>query len=303
MSQKSDYHIPVLLHETIEGLDIQQDGIYIDATFGGGGHSRVILDKLGDSGKLYGFDQDQDAYQNRLDDSRFEFVPVNFSHMQNFMRRFKVEGVSGILADLGVSSHQFDEGERGFSIRFEGELDMRMNQQSALKASDILKEYELEKMATVFQKYGELKSGYRIAQLIVQSRKLVPLNTTFDLMNLLEQMAPKQRSNKFYAQVFQALRIEVNGELDVLEQLLLQGAKLLKPGGRFVVMSYHSLEDRMVKNFFKRGSISGEITKDFYGNILKPFDEITKKPIVPDEKELEKNSRSRSVKLRIAQKR
>ena len=300
-NNESTYHVPVMLQECLEGLNIQPDGTYIDVTFGGGGHSKAIFEKLNDSGKLLAFDQDVDAKRNVWEAPNFHFIPSNFEFLKNHLRMMRIEKVDGILADLGVSSHQFNEPERGFSIRSNEPLDMRMNQLSEQSAFDVVNEYEEDELITIIGKYGEVKSPRRVAQLICQSRQGSPIKTTGDLVEVLSKMAPKFKENRFYAQVFQAIRIEVNNEMKVLESFLEQAADVLKPGGRLVVMSYHSLEDRLVKNFMKRGHLDGSIEKDFYGNVLKPLTEVVRKPITPNEKELERNPRSRSAKLRIAE--
>jgi 16S rRNA (cytosine1402-N4)-methyltransferase len=299
----STYHIPVMLNECLEGLQIIPSGTYVDVTFGGGGHSRAIFNLLGEHGRLISFDQDPDAMNNAWSAPNFHFIPANFSFISNHLRMLGIRQVDGILADLGVSSHQFDEADRGFTIRVNAPLDMRMNRSGELTAEKVVNTYDEADLQRVLGMYGEVPNARRAAAEIVRSRSSRKLKTTTDLMDALKSCAPKHKEHKYFAQVFQALRIEVNGELDVLERLLEQAAELLKPGGRMVVMSYHSLEDRLVKNFFKRGSLDGEIQKDFYGNILKPFDEVVRHPIVPSEEEIERNPRSRSAKLRIAQKR
>ena len=299
-NNEEKYHVPVMLQECLDGLDIQPDGVYIDVTFGGGGHSRAIFEQLSEKGQLIAFDQDPDAVRNTWDAPNFHFIASNFSFLKNQLRMMRIKQVDGILADLGVSSHQFNEPKRGFSIRSDEKLDMRMNQQSELSAYDVVNEWDEDELISIFQKYGEVKSPRRIAQRICTDRDRQQIKTTGDLVALLEPLAPKFKENKFYAQVFQAIRIAVNDEMRVLEEMLEQTADVLKPGGRLVVESYHSLEDRLVKNYMKRGSFDGKITKDFYGNVLKPFDEVVRKPISPSEEELERNPRSRSAKLRIA---
>lgn len=302
-TMKSNYHEPVLCFTAIEGLNIQPDGKYIDVTFGGGGHSRVILSKLSDKGRLLVFDQDPDAKENVPDDPRITFVPSNFSFLKNFARLHDFMNADGILADLGVSSHQFDQGEKGFSIRFSGPLDMRMNPGQGLSAAKVVNEYDVEDLVRIFKLYGEIKNAKRLASAIEVKRNEVELNTTDALIEVVKSVGPKGRKeNQYLAQVFQAIRIEVNGELEVLKKMIVQAEEVLKPGGRFVVISYHSLEDRLVKNYFKRGSFEGEVEKDFYGNVLKPFDEVARKPIVPGEEEIAENSRARSAKMRIAEK-
>jgi 16S rRNA (cytosine1402-N4)-methyltransferase len=294
------YHIPVMLQECLDGLDIQPDGVYVDVTFGGGGHARAIFEQLSEKGKLIAFDQDPDAAKNAWDAPNFFFIASNFSFLKNQLRMLGIQQVDGILADLGVSSHQFNEPKRGFSIRSDEKLDMRMNQQSEISAFTVVNEWEEDELISIFQKYGEVKSPRRIAQRICTERDRSKVKTTGDLVALLEPLAPKFKENKFYAQVFQAIRIAVNDEMRVLEELLVQTADIIKPGGRLVVESYHSLEDRLVKNYMKRGGLDGKITKDFYGNVLKPFDEVVRKPISPSEAEIENNPRARSAKLRIA---
>ena len=295
------YHIPVMLTECLEGLNIHPDGIYIDVTFGGGGHSRAIFSKLSAQGKLIAFDQDPDALANVWEAENFQLIPSNFAFLKNYLRSLGIEKVDGILADLGVSSHQFDEGKRGFSIRSNDPLDMRMNQNGAFSAMNVVNEYEEEQLIKILRKYGEVTSPGKVAGTICRGRQATPIKTTGELIAVLQPIAPKFKEHKFFAQVFQAIRMEVNNELDVLEKFLLQTAEVLKPGGRLVVMSYHSLEDRLVKNYMKRGNLDGSIEKDFFGNILKPFSDVTRKPISPSEEEMELNSRARSAKLRIAE--
>ena len=284
-------------------MNIDPDGTYVDVTFGGGGHSRAIFEQLSSKGKLIAFDQDPDALRNVWEAPNFHFIPSNFSFIGNHLRMLGITKVDGILADLGVSSHQFDEAERGFTIRANALLDMRMNQSGDHTAAKLVNTYEEHELTRVLRSFGELTNARRISSELVRKRADRKIRTTGDLMDALSACAPRHKEHKFYAQVFQALRIEVNGELEVLERLLIQSAELLKPGGRLVVMSYHSLEDRLVKNFMKRGSIDGEISKDFFGNVLKPFDEVVRHPIVPSDEETELNSRARSAKLRIAEKR
>jgi 16S rRNA (cytosine1402-N4)-methyltransferase len=296
------YHIPVLFQESIDALDIHPDGVYVDVTFGGGGHARAIFDQLNDAGQLIVFDQDADAKKNAWQAPNFHFVAANFAFLKNHLQLLRFTKVNGILADLGVSSHQFDTGERGFSIRESAPLDMRMNQQSGKSAAQVINEYEEHELIRIFRNYGELKNARAIAAEIVRKRSDGTIETTGDLMKALNRYAPKFKEHKFYAQVFQAVRIEVNQELQVLEDMLTQAAEMLAPGGRLVVISYHSLEDRLVKNFMKRGSFSGEIEKDFFGNVQKPFTEIVRHPIVSTDEENERNPRARSAKLRIAEK-
>lgn len=294
------YHVPVMLQPCLDGLNIHPDGIYVDVTFGGGGHSREIFKHLSPKGQLIVFDQDPDAAKNAWEAPNFHFIASNFSFLKNHLRMLKIDKVDGILADLGVSSHQFDAGNRGFSIRSNDPLDMRMNQSGDFSAFSVVNEYEEEELIKILRKYGELTSPGKIAGTICRARQKAAIQTTGELMEALAPIAPKFKDHKFFAQVFQALRIEVNNEMDVLEKFLLQCPEVLKDDGRLVVMSYHSLEDRLVKNFMKRGHLDGSIEKDFYGNVLKPLTEITRKPIIPTEEEIEKNSRARSAKLRIA---
>lgn len=297
------YHIPALLNETVEGLEILPDGVYADLTFGGGGHSRAILSHLSDNGKLYGFDQDIDAYANRIDDKRFTFVYSNFRYLSNFMRYYGEEQIDGIVADLGVSFHHFDDEKRGFSFRFEeGELDMRMNRNSSLTARDILNTYTEERLADIFFLFGEMKNSRRVASEIVKARASRPFATTDDFLKVVSKFIKPTQEKKELAQLFQALRIEVNNEIDVLKSMLSQSLKVLKPGGRIAVLTYHSLEDRIVKNYFKTGNISGKVEKDFFGRIDTPFRLVNNKVIVPSDEEIERNPRSRSAKLRIAEK-
>ncbi|MBU2018663.1 MAG: 16S rRNA (cytosine(1402)-N(4))-methyltransferase RsmH [Bacteroidetes bacterium] len=303
MTQNNNaYHIPVMLPQCLEGLNIQPDGVYVDLTFGGGGHSKAIHSLLSSKGKLYSFDQDVDAKNNLWQADNFHFIDSNFAFVQNQLRLLGVKKVDGILADLGVSSHQFDEGIRGFSIRSEAILDMRMNQRATKSAKEVLNNYEHNQLLTVFQKYADLTKPHKIAQAILHHRAVRPLDTTADLMKAVETLAPKFKEHKYFAQIFQAVRIEVNNEMETLEQMLLQTSEILNPGGRLVVMSYHSLEDRLVKNYMKRGHLDGHIEKDFYGNVLKPLNEITRHPIIPNEEEIERNPRARSAKLRVAEK-
>ncbi len=293
------YHVPVMLSECLHGLDISPEATYVDVTFGGGGHSKAIFDRL-TTGRLISFDQDPAAQQNAWQADNFTLVANNFSFLQNNLRLLRIDQVDGILADLGVSSHQFDMPERGFSIRSDQPLDMRMNPSNEKSAFHIVNEYDALDLTTLLGKYGEIKSPRRTAERIVFERQRKKIKTTGDLLTVLAPLAPRKKENQFFAQVFQAIRIEVNNEMNALEQLLLQSVDVLKPGGRLVVMSYHSLEDRLVKNFMKRGSLDGSIEKDFYGNIIKPFNEVVRKPITPSEEELKINPRSRSAKLRIA---
>jgi len=290
-----------MLSQCVEGLDINPNGIYVDLTFGGGGHSREILKHL-DQGHLYGFDQDKDARNNVPDDPRFTFVQANFRDLKRYLRLYKVDEVDGILADLGVSSHQIDEPARGFSTRFEGELDMRMDASSQLTAKAILSDYSEADLHKIFGMYGEVKNAKTLAQVIVSERVNRPLQTISDLKDILSRFAPRGREFKYFAQVFQALRIAVNDEMGALEEMLQQAAELLKKDGRLVVMSYHSLEDRLVKNFISKGKFQGEVEKDFYGNMIRPLEPVVRKAIQADAEELARNNRARSAKLRIAKK-
>lgn len=300
MTINESYHVPVLLNACLEGLQIQPNGIYVDVTFGGGGHSREIFKKLDASGKLIAFDQDPDALANLWEAPNFNFVAANFAFLQNHLRMLGIKQVDGILADLGVSSHQFDTAQRGFSIREDAPLDMRMNRNGGQSAAALIATADETKLAAILYEYGELRNSRALAAQLVRQREYAPIDSTFALIKALERFAPKFKDHKFYAQVFQAFRIEVNQELQVLKDFLEQSANVLKPGGHLVVMSYHSLEDRLVKNFMKRGSFSGEIDKDFFGNVNKPFTEVNRHPIVADEQECAINSRARSAKLRIA---
>jgi 16S rRNA (cytosine1402-N4)-methyltransferase len=299
---ENNYHVPVLLNECIEGLNIKPDGVYVDVTFGGGGHSREILSKLGKNGILIAFDQDPDAQRNKIDDPRFLFVDQNFAFLKNNLRLLGYKQVDGILADLGVSSHQFNVPERGFSTRFESSLDMRMDKQGKLTAADVLNTYTEEKLHKIFGIYGEVKNAKSLARAVVTYRTGKQILTLADFKAAAGVHIPKGKENKYMAQVFQALRIEVNAEIEVLENFLMQTADVLNTGGRLVVMSYHSLEDRPVKNFIAKGKFRGEVEKDFFGNEEKPFKAITRKAVVAEGEELERNSRSRSAKLRIGEK-
>jgi len=295
------YHIPALLTESINGLNIKPDGVYADVTFGGGGHSRAIMEHLGENGRLLGFDQDLDAWANRLDDKRFTFVHGNFSFLKNFVRFYGYEKIDGIIADLGVSFHHFDDERRGFSFRFDSELDMRMNRASKLDARAVINSYSEEQLATVLYLYGELKQSRRMASAIAKARSMSAIETTGQLVEVVTPHLRKAQLKKELAQVFQALRIEVNHEIDALKRLLEQSAQVLRPGGRLVVITYHSLEDRLVKNFMRTGNVEGKLEKDFYGRALTPWQPVNTKVIVASEQEQEANPRSRSAKLRIAQ--
>ncbi|SMC51145.1 16S rRNA (cytosine(1402)-N(4))-methyltransferase RsmH [Pedobacter africanus] len=299
---ENNYHVPVLLQECIDGLNIKPDGVYVDVTFGGGGHSREILKNLGKDGVLIAFDQDPDAQRNRIDDPRFHFVDQNFAFLKNNLRLLGYKAVDGILADLGVSSHQFNEPERGFSTRFDAALDMRMDKQGKLTAADVLNTYTEDQLHKIFGIYGEVKNAKSLAKAVVTGRLDRPVLTLADFKAVAAAHIPKGKEHKYMAQVFQALRIEVNAEMQVLEDFLSQTAEVIRPGGRLVVMSYHSLEDRPVKNFIAKGKFRGEVEKDFFGNEQKPFKAVTRKAIVADAAELERNSRARSAKLRVGEK-
>lgn len=293
------YHVPVLLKQSVDGLVTDPDGVYVDATFGGGGHSREIVSRLGGNGHLYGFDQDQDTMKNIIEDPRFTFVYSNFRYMRNFMRWYGHDKVNGILADLGVSWHHFDDSSRGFSFRFDGPIDMRMNQKEGMTAADVLNGYPEEKLASLFYLYGELQNGRQLAQAIGRKRQNTRIETVSMLMDTVRPVIGREREKKEMAKVFQALRMEVNHEVDALREMLLSTVDLLVPDGRLVVITYHSIEDRMVKNLIKSGNIEGEVMTDFYGNRLIPFRQVCK-PVLPDFQEQERNPRSRSAKLRIA---
>ncbi|MBW3468886.1 16S rRNA (cytosine(1402)-N(4))-methyltransferase RsmH [Arthrospiribacter ruber] len=297
----SPYHIPVMLAPCIEGLAIDPNGTYVDLTFGGGGHSKEILRHL-DKGHLYGFDQDADAEANVPEDDRFTFVAANFRDFKKYLRLYGVTKVDGILADLGISSHQIDEPTRGFSTRFDGNLDMRMSSDIELTAQQVLNTYEEAQLHKIFGIYGEIKNAKTLAQAVVAERASRPFGTTGEFKSFLKGYAPRGKDFKYYAQVFQALRIEVNDEMKALEDMLLQTVEVLKPGGRLVIMSYHSLEDRLVKNFINKGKFQGEVEKDFFGNLLRPLEPITRKAVIASKEEIELNNRARSAKLRIAKK-
>lgn len=296
-----DYHNPVLLQETVDGLAIRPDGVYVDVTFGGGGHSREILRRLGPDGKLFAFDQDEDAWANAIDDARFTLIPENFRYLKRFLRFHGVRAVHGILADLGVSSHQFDVPERGFSTRFEAKLDMRMSQQNELDAYQVINTYDESALRSMFLLYGELKQAPAFARTIIEARSQKPIETTADLKQVLAKYLPAHLSNKILAQIYQAIRIEVNQEMEVLKDFLTQSLEVLCPGGRLSVISYHSLEDRLVKRYVKNGMFDGEPERDFFGNYSVPFKTIGKL-IVPSAAEISTNNRARSAKLRIAEK-
>ena len=301
-TSETTYHVPVLLRESVDGLNIRPEGIYVDVTFGGGGHSKEILSRLGAGGHLYSFDQDADAEKNIVADDRLTFVRSNFRYLKNWIRYYGVEKIDGLLADLGVSSHHFDEAERGFSLRFDAPLDMRMNKRATLTAADVLNNYGEGQLADVFYYYGELKAARRMASLIVKSRAEKPLLTTGDLLNVLQPLLRRDREKKEAAQAFQALRIAVNHEMDALREMLLAATELLAEGGRLSVITYHSLEDRIVKNIMKSGNAEGKVAQDFFGRAETPFRAVNSKVITPTDDELARNPRSRSAKLRIAEK-
>lgn len=303
MNNTDVYHIPVLLNESIEGMNLHANGIYADMTFGGGGHSKEILRRMGEDCHLYSFDQDEDAEKNIVDDKRFTFVRSNFRYLRNFMRYYGVEQLDGILADLGVSSHHFDDSERGFSFRFDGKLDMRMNKRAGMTAADIVNTYDEEKLADVFYLYGELKNSRKLAATIAKARQQKQITTIGEFLDIIKPLFGREREKKELAKVFQALRIDVNHEMEALKEMLYEATDLLKPGGRLVVITYHSLEDRMVKNLIKAGNIEGKVEQDFYGNVQSPFRAVNNKVIVPTDEEVNQNPRSRSAKLRIAEKR
>ena len=297
----SEYHTSVLLDESVSALVEAKDGVYADATFGGGGHTAEILSRLSQNGSVLAFDRDMDAIGNRINDPRLTLIRSDFRWIHNHvLNQGHTEGIDGVLADLGVSSHQFDTAERGFSFRFEAPLDMRMNQEASLTAADILNNYEIADIERILRIYGEVENSRKIAQMIEKARTIAPINTTTDLSNAIEKALPKFAEHKFLAKVYQALRIEVNQEMKSLEKFLIGAAKALKPGGRLVVITYHSLEDRMVKNFIKTGNIDGKVEKDFYGNSTAPLKAVNRKPILPQESEIAANTRARSAKLRIA---
>lgn len=295
------YHIPALLEEAIDGLNIRKDGVYVDVTFGGGGHSRAILAKLGPSGHLYGFDRDMDAHENSPADDRFTFVHSNFRYITNFLNFYGEEKVDGILGDLGVSFHHFDDAERGFSFRTDAPLDMRMNRSAGKTAQDVVNEYSAAELENIFRIYTDLKRAKGVAEAIVKARGVKPIETTFQLREAVAKMVNPKSEKKDLAQIFQALRIEVNGEMESLKRFLLSTPQVLNEGGRLAIITYHSIEDRIVKNFMKTGNIEGREEKDFFGRVNTPWKQITRTPIVPSEEEIERNPRSRSAKLRIAE--
>jgi 16S rRNA (cytosine1402-N4)-methyltransferase len=296
-----NYHIPVMLDQSIEGLNISPTGSYVDATFGGGGHAREIVKHLS-TGRLYAFDQDEDASRNVFEDERLVFIRANFRYLKNFLRYFMVEQVDGILADLGVSSHDFDEAERGFSFRFDAPLDMRMNREAPETAEYIVSNYDQQQLINLFRNYGEIKNASRLAATITGARTASPLKTTADLLEAIRPCVPRAIEKKYLAQVFQALRMEVNDETGALKDFLVAALEVLRPGGRLVIMTYHSIEDRIVKNFLKSGNFKGEVEQDFYGNFITPFELINRRVVVPGEDEILSNPRSRSARLRIAEK-
>ena len=299
MTQENEYHNPVLLEESVDALDIMPGCVYVDATFAGGGHSREILSRMDSTARLYSFDQDADAERNIVDDDRFTFVRSNFRYLENWMRYYGIEHIDGILADLGVSSHHFDDETRGFSFRFDAPIDMRMNKRAGKTAADILNDYTEEQLADIFYIYGELKTSRRIAAAIAKARAAKPIKTTTDLLTIVDPLMPKERQKKDLAKVFQALRIEVNREMEALKEMLTAAVRLLRPGGRLSVITYHSLEDRMVKNVMKTGNVEGKVEKDFFGRTSATMRPLQGKPITPSAEEQTDNPRSRSAKLRI----
>lgn len=301
MADEQTYHIPVLLTQSVDGLNIHPEGTYVDVTFGGGGHSREILSRLGPNGRLLGFDQDEDAERNIVDDPRFTFVRSNFRYLRNFLRYYGIGEVDGILADLGVSSHHFDDSERGFSFRFDGELDMRMNKRAGLTAADVVNTYSEEQLANVFYLYGELKNSRKLAAAIVKARTTREITTIGQFLDTVKPLSGKERGKKELAKVFQALRIEVNREMEALKEMLTATTAVLRSGGRLSVITYHSLEDRMVKNMMKTGNTEGKVQKDFFGNVTSPFRLLNNKVVTPDADETARNPRSRSAKLRVAE--
>ncbi len=303
MSEEQIYHIPVLLKQSVDGLDIRPDGTYVDVTFGGGGHSREILSRLGEGGRLLGFDQDEDAERNIVDNPHFTFVRSNFRYLHNFLRYYGIGEVDGILADLGVSSHHFDDSGRGFSFRFDGALDMRMNKRAGITAADVVNTYDEERLANIFYLYGELKNSRKIASALVKARASQHISSIGEFLETIKPLFGREREKKELAKAFQALRIEVNQEMEALKEMLEAAVKVLRPGGRLAVITYHSLEDRMVKNLMKTGNVEGKEEKDFFGHTQAPLKPVQNKVIVPDREEVERNPRSRSAKLRIAEKR
>ena len=300
--EEQTYHVPVLLQESIDGMNLQPKGIYVDVTFGGGGHSKEILRQGDDTIRLFSFDQDEDAERNIVNDERFTFVRSNFRYLYNFLRYHDVEGVDAVLADLGVSSHHFDDSERGFSFRFDGKLDMRMNKRAGMTAADVVNTYDEERLADIFYLYGELKNSRKLASAIAKARSSKQIVTIGDFLDIVKPMFGREREKKELAKVFQALRIEVNQEMEALKEMLYAATEALKPGGRLVVITYHSLEDRMVKNIMKTGNVEGKSEQDFFGNVNTPFRLVNNKVIVASDEEVARNPRSRSAKLRIAEK-
>ena len=294
------YHVPVMLQESLDLLEINPDGVYVDLTFGGGGHSSYIVQRLSPKGHLYSFDQDADAEANAFADERFTFVRSNFRFMRGNLRMRGVEQVDGVFADLGVSSHHFDATERGFSFRGDAPLDMRMNRRGGRTAADVVNDYDVERLTWILKNYGEIDGAARVARCIESARSAAPLTTTFDLVEAVKKVTPPRDESKFLSKLFQAIRIEVNGEMEALQMALEQSLKMLRPGGRLVIMSYHSLEDRMVKNFMRSGTVDGKVEKDFYGCVSTPFEIVTRKVVVPTPEEVERNPRSRSAKMRAA---
>ncbi|MBO7168661.1 MAG: 16S rRNA (cytosine(1402)-N(4))-methyltransferase RsmH [Rikenellaceae bacterium] len=294
------YHVPVMLQESLDLLEINPDGVYVDLTFGGGGHSSHIVQRLSPKGHLYSFDQDADAEANAFADERFTFVRSNFRFMRGNLRMRGVEQVDGVFADLGVSSHHFDATERGFSFRGDAPLDMRMNRRGGRTAADVVNDYDVERLTWILKNYGEIDGAARVARCIESARSAAPLTTTFDLVEAVKKVTPPRDESKFLSKLFQAIRIEVNGEMEALQMALEQSLKMLRPGGRLVIMSYHSLEDRMVKNFMRSGTVDGKVEKDFYGRVSTPFEIVTRKVVVPTPEEVERNPRSRSAKMRAA---
>ena len=300
--EEQTYHVPVLLNESIDGMNLKPGGIYVDVTFGGGGHSKEILRRSDNSIRLFSFDQDEDAEKNIVNDKRFTFVRSNFRYLYNFLRYHNIDRVDAVLADLGVSSHHFDDSERGFSFRFDGKLDMRMNKRAGTTATDVVNTYDEERLANIFYLYGELKNSRKLASAIVKTRSSKPITTIGDFLDIVKPMFGREREKKELAKVFQALRIEVNQEMEALKEMLYAATEVLKPGGRLVVITYHSLEDRLVKNMMKTGNLEGKAEQDFFGNVQTPFRLVNNKVIVASEEEVSQNPRSRSAKLRIAEK-
>ena len=302
MTTAETYHVSVLLKESVDGLDIQPDGVYVDVTFGGGGHSREILRRLGPRGRTFGFDQDQDAEKNIVDDDRFTFVLSNFRYVKQWMRYYEVDSIDGLLADLGVSSHHFDDATRGFSFRFDSPLDMRMNKRAQMTAADVVNTYSEEQLANILHLYGELRQARRLAATLVKARAVQPVETTGQLLQATESLFAREHEKKEVTKLFQALRIEVNHEMEALRDMLKGACQLLRPGGRLSIITYHSLEDRIVKNVIRAGNADGRLEQDFYGRVLSPLRQVNSKVIVPSDAELQSNPRSRSAKLRIAEK-